>query len=127
MSIVLDSGGVTALTGNIAKLRELRRRGLWPPLVPTAVLTECLTGDHRYDFHVNRFVSRCMISPLTELIARDAAALRTRCGREVSAVDAIVVATADHVGGAVVLTSDLKDLSALACNTVNAVLVAPSD
>jgi hypothetical protein len=33
---------------------ELRRRGLWPPQVPAAVLAESLAGDHRRDCHPSR-------------------------------------------------------------------------
>jgi hypothetical protein len=41
-------------------------------------------------------------------------------------VDAIVVALADLVGGATVLSSDPADLRALARNTVHKVNVAPA-
>jgi hypothetical protein len=41
-----------------------------------------------------------------------------------SAVDAIVVAVADEVGGAVVMSSDPADLRALAQHTGNRVTVA---
>ena len=34
MTLVLDSGGITALAGQRARLAELRRRGLWPAQVP---------------------------------------------------------------------------------------------
>lgn len=90
-----------------------------------AVLTQSLTGDHRKDFHVNRLLRACVVRPDTELIARHAATLchaRRRDG--VSAVDALVVAFADHAGGGVVLTSDPKDLQALAANTIHPVPVA---
>jgi hypothetical protein len=44
MTLILDSGGIRALAGQRARLVELRRRGLWPPQVPAAVLVEALTG-----------------------------------------------------------------------------------
>jgi len=125
MTTVLDSGGVSALASNLALLKELRASGEWPPVVPAAVLTESLTGDHRLDFHANRVLRRCAIRPVTELVARHAAALRYASRRgDVSAVDAIVAATADQAGGGVVWTSDPSDLTALACHTVSRVHVA---
>lgn len=59
MTLVLDAGGLSALVGQRARLQELHRRGLWPAQVPTVVLTEALTGDHRRDFHVNRLLWTC--------------------------------------------------------------------
>ena len=125
MTLVLDAGGLSLLAGNRAGLEELRRRGEWPALVPAVVLTEALTGDHRRDFHENRLLRTCDVRSTDEVIARKAAALRTAVGgvRKPSAVDAIVVALADAVGGATVLTGDLRDLRALARHTVNEVRV----
>lgn len=106
-------------------MRQLRDAGEWPPIVPAGVLVEALTGDHRRDHHANHLLALCAIRPVTEELARHAAQLRFRSGRKrISAVDAIVAATADHLGGAVVWTSDPDDLNALAGNTVNVVQVA---
>lgn len=115
MNLVLDSGGVTALAGQRARLAELRRRDAWPPQVPTVVLVEVLTGDHRRDFHENRLLRMCQIRPVNERTARDAARLRTASGRtdEISATDAIVAALAVSIGDSVVLTSDPTDLTDL--------------
>ena len=125
MSLVLDSGGVSALAQNIAKLREVKAWGEWPPVVPAAALAESLTGDHRRDHHTNRLLHECEIRSVTEIIARHAAVLRyTSCGKGISAVDAIVAATADHAGGGIVLTSDPDDLRALAANSIHPVVVA---
>ena len=111
MTVVLGSGGVSALAADRALVDSMRRSGQWPPVVSTAVLAECLTGDHRRDFHVNRLLRLCAVRPVSEIIARHAAALRllSRAGATsggISAVDAIVAATADHAGGGVVWTSD---------------------
>ncbi|MHB1488768.1 MAG: type II toxin-antitoxin system VapC family toxin [Acidimicrobiales bacterium] len=127
MTLVLDSHGLTMLAGNRARLEELRRRGEWPAIVPSVVLTEALTGDHRRDFHENRLLGTCDIRPVDEELARSAARLRSQVtARPVpSAVDAIVVALASHVGGATVLSSDANDLGALARHTVNEVKVGP--
>jgi hypothetical protein len=54
MTLILDAGGVSALAGHRARLMELHRHGLWAAQVPSVVLTESLTGDHRGDFHANR-------------------------------------------------------------------------
>ena len=114
--VVLDSGAVTAFarrdTRAAAAYRLLLRHGPWPPLVPAAVLVECLTGDPQRDANTNRLLKTCQIT--TELptpMARRSARLRSLAHRG-SAVDAIVVAAAEP-GGAVI-TSDIKDIGALA-------------
>lgn len=125
MTVVLDSGAITALACDRAILKALRLRGAWPPVVPAAVLAESLTGDQRKDFHTNRLLRLCLIQPVTEIIGRHAALLRYRAGRgDISAIDAIVAATADHAGGGVVWTSDPDDLRALAANALRSVQVA---
>lgn len=126
MTIVVDSHGLTALAGKRAYLEELRRRGEWPPIVPSVVLTEALTGDHRRDYHQNRLLRTCDIRSVDEVVARTASALRTRVSgrRPPSAVDAIVVAMADAAGGAIVLSSDPGDLRALAGHAANHVAVS---
>lgn len=121
MTLVLDAGGLSALAGQRARLHELRRRGLWPAQVPSVVLPEALTGDHRRDFSVNRLLRTCQIRPVDEPSAREAARLRTRTGRAgtVSAVDAVVAAAAGARAGSVVLTSDPTDLLALAAHAAH--------
>lgn len=127
MTIVLDSGGLSVLAGNRARLAELRRRGEWPAVLPAVVLTEALTGDHRRDFHENRLLRTCDIRPVDELLAREAAALRFKAATESrpSAVDALVAATADALGGATVLTGDVGDLRALAQHATHHVVILP--
>ncbi|HTW99071.1 MAG TPA: type II toxin-antitoxin system VapC family toxin [Acidimicrobiales bacterium] len=126
MTVVLDAHGLTVLAARRAYLEELRRRGEWPAIVPSVVLTEALTGDQRRDYHENRLLRTCEVRPVDELVARAAAALRTQVSgrRPPSAVDAIVVATADDAGGAIVLSSDPGDLRALADHTTNQVTVS---
>jgi predicted nucleic acid-binding protein len=116
MSLILDSGGISGLAGQRARLAELRQRGLWPPKVPAVVIAECLTGDHRRDFHENHLLRMCQILPVTEAIARTGALLRTSTGRasEISATDAIVVAFAVGLADSVIVTSDPIDLADLA-------------
>ncbi len=125
MTLVLDAGGLTALTGQRARLQELLHRGLWPAQVPTVVLTEALTGDHRRDFHTNRLLRTCQIRDVDETQAREAARLRTATGRAgtISAVDAIVAALAGAGPYGVVLTTDPRDLRALAEHTARPISV----
>jgi predicted nucleic acid-binding protein len=115
VNLVLDSGGVTALAAQRARLAELRQRGAWPPQVPTVVLVEVLTGDHRRDFHENHLLRMCQIRPVNEQTARDAARMRTATRRadEISATDAIVAAFAVTLHDSVILTSDPTDLTDL--------------
>lgn len=129
MTLVLDAGGVSMLAGHRARARqeELRRRGEWPPIVPAVVLTEVLTGDHRGDFDRNRLLRLSDVRPVREELARAAAVLRSRVATSrdaPSAVDAVVAAQADALGGATVLTSDPGDLTALAHLTTNEVRVS---
>ncbi len=128
MTLILDSGGVSALAGHRARLVELRRRGLWPPVVPSVVLTEALTGDHRRDHATNHVLQRCLVRTVDESTARDAAKLRSATGRAstVSAVDAVVAAMAIGLADPIVLTSDPDDLRALVDASTVTVRVARS-
>lgn len=126
VTLVLDSGGISSLAGHRARLAELRRGGLWPPIVPAVVLTESLTGDHRRDFHLSRLLRMCQIRTVDELTARDAAALRTATGRagKISTTDAIVVALAARLTDPTVLTSDPKDLRSLAAHAATTITIS---
>lgn len=114
--LVLDSGAVTRLAERsrdaAALIQALRDEGLWPPIVPSVVLVECLQGHGGRDATANRFLKTCdIVQDVSEPVARRAAALRRRARRG-SAVDALVVATAEPEG--TVLSSDPRDLEALA-------------
>lgn len=117
---MLDSGAVSLLAErsgrSAALLTVMRRTHPWPPVVPSAVLVECLQGDVRRDAGTNRFLKGCKIEvdlPLAR--ARRAAELRRRAGRG-SAVDAIVVAAAEPEG--TVYTGDEADIRALAAHAI---------
>lgn len=119
--LVLDSGGVTRLArrnqDTAAMIGVLRREALWPPVVPSMVLIESLTGRTRTDAVVNQFLKTCDIRErVSSKLARRAAELRGGARRG-SAVDALVVAWAEP-GGAV-LSGDLDDLQALATYAIN--------
>ena len=114
--LVLDSGAVTRLAERSSRaaalIAALRAEGLWPPVVPTAVLIECLTGEGSRDAAEHRFLRTCDVAEsLPVPLARRAAWLRARA-RTGSAVDAVVTAAAEP--GGTVLTGDLADLRALA-------------
>ncbi len=114
--LVLNSSGVSRLAERsrqaAALILAFRELDLWPPLVPSVVLVECLQGHAGRDALTNRFLRTCDIVEVTpEALARRAALLRRQAHRGF-AVDAIVVALAEP--GGTVLTSDLGDLDALA-------------
>jgi hypothetical protein len=114
--LVLDSGAVTSLARRdrqtAAILLVLRREGLWPPLVPSVVVAESVTGRSGPDANTNRFLKTCdIVTELSEDTARRSAELRYRAKRG-SVVDAVVIATAEPGGH--VLTGDPRDLRALA-------------
>ena len=92
----------------------LREEGLWPPLVPSVVLVECLQGHAGRDAPTNRLLKTCDLAEnVGEALARRAAFLRRRARRG-SVVDALVVALAEP--GGTVLTTDPDDLEALAAH-----------
>ena len=114
--LVLDSGGVSFLAKRnqdaLAAIRALVRDGAWPPLVPSVVLVESTTGRQRNDAAVNRLLKTCDVrEDLPASLARRAGELR-HLARRGSAVDAVVVASAEP--GGVVLGGDIADLRALA-------------
>lgn len=116
--LVLDSGGLSRLSQRnrraVALIDALRAENLWPPVVPTVVLAESTTGAARTDANINRVLKSCEIDPMvTERTARRAGHLRARA-RTGSAVDALVVASAEP--GGTVLTGDAGDLQALAAH-----------
>lgn len=128
--VVLDSGAVTRLAGRdrraVARIGSMKREGIWPPVVPSVVLAECIAGRQSVDAVTNRFLKGCEIEEqLPARIARNAGRLRDRTGRasQISAVDAVVVAMAEPHG--IVLSTDPEDLSALAAHTEGVAVEQP--
>jgi hypothetical protein len=116
--LILDSGGVSMLAGRSTKAAALitvfKREGLWPPLVPSIVLVECLSGRPDRDARTNQFLKTCDVQTvLREKLARRAAHLRG-VARTGSAVDAVVVAAAEP--GGTVYGGDVDDLRSLAAH-----------
>src|ERR1700680_1968569 len=114
--LVLDSGAVMHLAERSARalalIAALRREGLWPPLVPSVVLVECLTGDGSRDASQHRFLRICDVAEAVPVpLARRAAWLRAQAGKG-SAVDALVTAVAEP--GGTILTGGAGDVRPLA-------------
>lgn len=91
-----------------------------PVRTSTAVMVEACRGRSR-DAAVNRVLNRGVDAlPVDRGTARVAARLLDSAGLDSdSAIDAIVVATAVRLGGALVLTSDPEDLGRLAMDHPN--------
>ena len=127
VNLVLDSGAITALgrrdRQTAARIAVLRQRGLWPPLVSTAVLVESLTGNRVRDTLANRTVGLSLVQAVDEPLACRAAQLRGRA-RAGSAVEAIVVATAELLE-ALVMTTNPVDLARLSRHA-NGVALLPA-
>ncbi len=116
--LVLDGPAVLRLaqrTGaSLAIIATLRDRGLWPPVVPTAVLPDCLTGDAEQDEPIERLLPCCDVAEVVpEAVARRAAWLRTAANSRASAAESLVVAMAEP-GGAILTSGRRTELEALA-------------
>jgi hypothetical protein len=124
--LVLDSGAVTRLAERSARaaalIAALRAEGLWPPVVPSVVMIECLTGEGSRDAAPNRFLRTCDVAESVPVpLARRAARLRAEA-RTGSAIDALVTVVAEP--GGTVLTGDLADLRALAQHALDVTIEA---
>jgi len=118
--VTLDSGVVSALAEGDARVRahlEAFRRRDVEVIVPSVVIAECTTGRGPRDASVNLVLRGFRCASATEPVARRAAALRHQAGRPHATIDAIIVATAELVGGRALLTRDPADCGALAGGT----------
>lgn len=118
LDVVFDSGGLSAWAASrppadVLDVLEVVARIGGVAVVPSAVIVEASTGHGARDARVNRRLEQSLIDLCTVDRARRAARLRFDAGRDVSAVDAIVVATAERSLQSVIVTSDPKDLRAL--------------
>ncbi len=116
-SIILDSGALTALANKEGALRSAVRKALIAGarfIVPTVVVAESTTGSGTRDAALNRVVKTAIVADCDLATARSAAALRFDVGSQAGTIDAIVVATADRMPGAVIVTGDSGDLLPLA-------------
>lgn len=115
--LLLDSGAVIAWGDGNSRVRDFvawaeEREELI--VVPAVVVAETTRGGAR-DAPVNRVLKTVgEIAATTEVKARVAGRLLATSGLSNATVDALVVAEAVFGGPAVILTSDIDDLSALA-------------
>ncbi len=128
MDVVLDSGALTAWArprppADLLDLLEVAAHSGGAVVVPTVTVVESTTGRQREDARINQLLRRVVADSCTLDRSRQAATLRFRCLRTVSAVDAVVAATAADRTRATVATSDPDDLQALLANTARAVPV----
>ena len=113
--LVLDSGAVTRLAERSSRaaalIAALRAEGLWPPVVPSVALIECLTGEGSRDAVHNRFLRTCDVADSVPVpLARRAAWLRARARSGPPSMHL----SRQLPSGGTVLTGDLADLRALA-------------
>jgi rRNA-processing protein FCF1 len=114
--IVLDSGALTALANKKEVLRSAFRKALIAGarfIIPTVVVAESTTGNFARDANVNRIINAAIIADCDLVTARSAANLRSAIRGRAGTVDAIVVATADGLPGAIIITGDPDDLTPL--------------
>ena len=124
---ILDSTALDEL-GTPEWRRALLEAG-YELVVPTVVLAERHTGPQ--DHQVRTALRATRRTPLDEARAYAAGALRHKVApsrrRAPSAVDAVVVAVADHVArrdDVLVLTSDVADFEALRAQAANSQSIA---
>lgn len=112
--LVLDSGALSMFADGDPRLLavlEAAQRDDGIAYVPTLCLVESLTGRAQ-DANLNRRLKGTRTVPLDEIGAREAAARRAAVDAD-DVADPVVVATAARFA-AVVVTTDLEDISALA-------------
>ena len=114
--LILDSGAVIALARDDPRARAVLTAA-WKigadVSIPAIVLADTVRGSGE-DAPVNRVVKAVgQVLPVDEPVGRTAGSLLAASGTN-AAVDAVVVASAMAVGGAVVLTGDPDDLGPLA-------------
>lgn len=79
--LILDSSGVSRLArrrrDSAATIAACKSQGLWPPLVPSVVLAESISGRQHHDANINRFLKTGdIIEDLPQHLARRTGALR---------------------------------------------------
>jgi predicted nucleic acid-binding protein len=114
--LILDAGAVIALSRADQRARAVlatAREARVEVSIPSVVVAETVRGTAA-DAPVNRVLEAVgEVDAADEAIGRTAGRLVGEAGSSAT-VDAVVVATALEAGGAIVLTGDPDDLSALA-------------
>lgn len=114
--LLLDAGGVFAFARDDKRARGAVTGALerGASVVTSAItVAETTRGNGPRDAAVNRVLRLCHLVPVDDVVARVAGKLLAVSGSSAT-VDAVVVATAIQLGGALILTSDPGDLSRLA-------------
>lgn len=114
--LILDSGAVIALSREDARARAVvasaREAGV-EISIPSLVVAETVRGTAE-DAPLNRIIKAVgEVTGADEVVGRVAGGL-LGSARSDETVDAVIVATAIEMGGAVILTGDPDDLDALA-------------
>ena len=114
--VVLDSGAVIGWSRRDPEARAFIRRAVEHRdliVVPAVVVVETTRGGAR-DAPVNQVLKSVnLITPVTEITARMAGRLLAGVGPQDATVDALVAAEAVTGTVAMVLTSDVEDMSSL--------------
>lgn len=115
--LILDSGAIIALAARDATVRRFVERAVLQGtlvVAPAVMVAETTCGGPR-DATVNRVLTAVdEITPVTETTARLAGRLLAASDLSNATIDALVVAEAVLGGSAILLTSDVGDISALA-------------
>jgi predicted nucleic acid-binding protein len=129
--LVLDSTGLEAVAtkssgGALAALKATQA-ARHRVVVPAVVLAETLRGGPE-DAQVNETLKKVDTLVVDGALAREAAHLKRAAGIQgvAATIDALVVAAADRLGGAAVLTADPVDINRLgehARNRVRAIRI----
>jgi predicted nucleic acid-binding protein len=113
--VVYDTGALLAAERGDPSLWALHRRTLRStavqPVVPVVVLAQAWRGGPQAQ--LSRLLRGCHVQPDTTVIGK-AAGAACAVARSRDVVDAIVVVTAVALGDALVVTSDVSDLTRLA-------------
>ncbi len=124
--LILDAGAVIAISRADPRARAVlaaAREARVHVSIPSVVVAETVRGAAA-DAPVNRVLKAVgEVDAADEAIGRTAGRLLGQAGSSAT-VDAVVVATAVEAGGAVVLTGDPDDLSAL-CDGHRDVVIEP--
>jgi len=115
ISLVFDSGAVTALAKGNIEARSFVREALKSGhgvVLPSVVVAETTRGTPR-DAPIDRVIKHATVVALDLKLARMAGRL-LHGARSKQTIDAIIVATADLAPGSAILTGDERDITALA-------------
>lgn len=119
LRLILDAGAVIALARDDPRAGAVLAAAVEAGAdveIPAVVVAETVRGDGPRDAPVNRVVSAVGAVPASEEAHGRLAGQLLARAESSATLDALVVAHAVRAGGAVILTSDLDDLSRLAAS-----------